>query len=87
MPKPIKYVEKAASIAANAAWHVFDTLNQISQNPGFTPKWSDKPLLKSLREDEAEAGLAAHDRFALPASAFRKSASRSWTARRTSAFW
>ena len=47
MHKPIKYVEKAASVAANVIWQAFDTLNQIKQNPGFTPKWSDKPLLKS----------------------------------------
>jgi hypothetical protein len=37
MHKPIKYVEKAATYAAGAAWVVFDKLNQISQNPGFIP--------------------------------------------------
>jgi uncharacterized radical SAM superfamily Fe-S cluster-containing enzyme len=56
MPKPIKYVEKAASVAANAIWHVFDTLNQISPNPGFTPKWSDKPLLKSYEKMKPKLG-------------------------------
>jgi len=47
MHKPIKYAEKALTYAANAAWNVFDKLNQVNQNPGFVPKWSDKPLLKS----------------------------------------
>ena len=47
MHKPIKYAEKALTYAAGAAWFVFDKLNRIHQNPGFVPKWSDKPLLKS----------------------------------------
>ena len=66
MHAPIKYFEKGLSIAANGAWTVFNGLNQIKQNPSFTPKWSDKPLLKSYREDEAAARLAARDRLALP---------------------
>jgi uncharacterized radical SAM superfamily Fe-S cluster-containing enzyme len=45
--KPIKYVEKAVTVAAQGAWYVFDKLNSISPNASFTPKWSDKPLLKS----------------------------------------
>ncbi len=47
MHKPVKYLEKALAVAAGAAWNVFDSLNQIRQNPSFTPKWSEKPLLKS----------------------------------------
>jgi len=56
MAKAVKYVEKAVSVAANAAWHVFDTLNQINQNPSFTPKWSDKPLLKSYEKMKPKLG-------------------------------
>ncbi|HNY42685.1 MAG TPA: radical SAM protein, partial [Bryobacteraceae bacterium] len=56
MAKPIKYAEKALSVAANAAWQVFDTLNQINPNPGFTPKWSDKPLLKSYEKMKPKLG-------------------------------
>jgi 7,8-dihydro-6-hydroxymethylpterin dimethyltransferase len=56
MAKPIKYVEKAATLAANAIWQVFDTVNQINQNPGFTPKWSDKPLLKSYEKMKPKLG-------------------------------
>jgi uncharacterized radical SAM superfamily Fe-S cluster-containing enzyme len=56
MHKPIKYAEKALSVAANAAWHVFDKLNQINQNKGFVPKWSDKPLLKSWEKARPTLG-------------------------------
>ena len=66
MHKPIKYVEKAVTVAAKGAWAVFDKLNSINQNPSFTPKWSDKPLLKSYEKIEAAARLAAQDRLALP---------------------
>src|SRR3954454_13823953 len=56
MHKPIKYAEKAFTYAAGAAWVVFDKLNQISQNPGFVPKWSDKPLLKSWEKTKPPLG-------------------------------
>src|ERR1700745_2361680 len=56
MPKAIKYVEKAVSVAANAAWQVFDRVNQIHQNSSFTPKWSDKPLLKSWQKTKPTLG-------------------------------
>ena len=56
MHKPIKYVEKVVTVAANGAWHIFDTLNQFKQNPSFTPKWSDKPLLKSWQKTKPPLG-------------------------------
>src|SRR6201987_1323745 len=56
MHKPIKYVEKAVTMAAGAAWVVFDKLNQIKQNPSFKPKWSDKPLLKSYEKQKPPLG-------------------------------
>ncbi len=56
MTKPIKHVEKAISVAANAAWFVFDKLNSINRNPSFTPKWSDKPLLKSWEKQKPKLG-------------------------------
>jgi uncharacterized radical SAM superfamily Fe-S cluster-containing enzyme len=56
MAKPIKYVEKAVTVAAGAAWTVFDTFNQIKQNPSFTPNWSDKPLLKSYEKMKPKLG-------------------------------
>jgi uncharacterized radical SAM superfamily Fe-S cluster-containing enzyme len=56
MRKPIKYVEKAAVAAAKATWVVFDRLNRISPNPSPTPKWSDKPLLKSYEKSKPPLG-------------------------------
>src|SRR3989442_9526443 len=56
MHKPIKFVEKGLSIAANGAWVVFNNLNKINQRPSFTPKWSDKPLLKSYEKSRPPLG-------------------------------
>jgi len=56
LTKPIKHVEKAVALAANAAWFVFDKLNSINPNPSFTPKWSDKPLLKSWEKQKPKLG-------------------------------
>ncbi len=56
MTKPIKHVEKVIAVAANAAWHVYDKVNSISRNPGFIPKWSDKPLLKSWEKQKPKLG-------------------------------
>jgi len=56
MPKSHKYVEKALTVAANGAWIVFDKLNSIKPNPSFTPKWSDKPLLKSYEKQKPPLG-------------------------------
>ena len=47
MPKAVKYAEETVTLAAKGAWGVFEKLNSIRPNPSFTPKWSDKPLLKS----------------------------------------
>ncbi len=56
MTKPIKHVERVISLAANAAWMVYDTVNSISPNPSFTPKWSEKPLLKSWEKEKPKLG-------------------------------
>jgi 7,8-dihydro-6-hydroxymethylpterin dimethyltransferase len=56
MHKPIKYAEKLLTYAAGAAWNVFDRFNQIHPNPGFTPSWSDKPLLKSWEKMKPPLG-------------------------------
>ena len=54
--KPIKYVEKAVTVAAQGAWFVFDKINSISPNASFIPKWSDKPLLKSWEKVKPKMG-------------------------------
>jgi 7,8-dihydro-6-hydroxymethylpterin dimethyltransferase len=56
MHKPIKYVEKAVTIGAKGAWVVFDRLNRIKPNPSPTPKWSEKPLLKSYEKSKPPLG-------------------------------
>src|SRR5215211_4064947 len=56
MHAPIKYFEKGLSIAANGAWVVFNGLNKINRRPSFTPKWSDKPLLKSWEKTKPPLG-------------------------------
>src|SRR3954469_12921256 len=56
MRKPIKYVEKAVVTAAKGAWVLFDGLNRIKPNPSPTPKWSDKPLLKSYQKSKPPLG-------------------------------
>jgi uncharacterized radical SAM superfamily Fe-S cluster-containing enzyme len=56
MHKPVKYVEKAVTIGAKGAWFVFDRLNRIKPNPAPTPKWSDKPLLKSYQKSKPPLG-------------------------------
>src|SRR5208282_3204652 len=56
MHKPIKYVEKVVTAGASAAWFAFDKVNQIKQNPSFTPAWSDKPLLKSYEKQKPKLG-------------------------------
>src|ERR1041384_4631123 len=56
MHKPVKYFEKAVTYAAEGAWFVFERLNRIHPNPSFTPKWSEKPLLKSYEKSKPPLG-------------------------------
>jgi len=57
MRKPIKYLEKAISLAANGAWRIFCLGNDlVPENPSFIPKWSDKPLLKSREKSKPPLG-------------------------------
>src|SRR5579885_2877220 len=56
MSKAVKYAERAVTLAAQGAWAVFERLNRISPNPSFTPKWSDKPLLKSYQKEKPPLG-------------------------------
>src|SRR5438309_10156439 len=56
MHKPVKYAEKVLTYGAKGAWAVFEKINSIKQNPGFTPKWSEKPLLKSYEKTKPPLG-------------------------------
>src|SRR6201985_171900 len=55
MPKA-KLFEKSLTYGAKAGWAVFSRLNSISPNKSFTPKWSDKPLLKSYQKEKPPLG-------------------------------
>ena len=56
MSKAVKYAERTLTYAAQGAWAVFEKLNSIRPNPSFTPKWSDKPLLKSYQKEKPPLG-------------------------------
>src|SRR5689334_10814673 len=56
MSKAVKYAERAVTIAAQGAWTIFEKLNSIKPNASFTPKWSDKPLLKSYQKEKPPLG-------------------------------
>jgi hypothetical protein len=56
MSKAAKFFEKGVVLGAKAGWSVFSKLNSISPNKSFTPKWSDKPLLKSYQKEKPPLG-------------------------------
>ena len=56
MHAPIKYVEKGVALAANGLWSVLQLAYRVNQNPSFTPKWSDQPLLKSYEKTKPTLG-------------------------------
>ncbi|OFW40599.1 MAG: radical SAM protein, partial [Acidobacteria bacterium RIFCSPLOWO2_12_FULL_60_22] len=56
MHKPTKYLDKGITLAAGAAWNVVQFFNQFKPNDSFTPKWSDKPLLKSYQKSKPTLG-------------------------------
>src|SRR2546425_3294933 len=56
MHKPVKYAEKGLTYVARGGWAVFERLNRVRPNPSFTPKWSEKPLLKSYQKTKPPLG-------------------------------
>jgi tetraether lipid synthase len=54
--RPVKYFEKGLTYAARGAWSIFERLNRVKPNPAFTPKWSDKPMLKSYQKVKPPLG-------------------------------
>ena len=51
-----RYAEKAFTYWARGAWFVFDRLNRIRPRMSFTPRWSDKPVLKSWEKTKPPLG-------------------------------
>src|SRR5437868_4292732 len=54
--KPVKYFEQSLATAAGAIFNSIQVFNKYKPNPSFTPKWSDKPLLKSWQKTKPTLG-------------------------------
>src|SRR5256714_10430543 len=51
-----KVVDLAMSKTAGVAFDTLQFFNSINPNPSFTPKWSEKPLLKSWEKQKPKLG-------------------------------
>ncbi|MGB7926035.1 MAG: radical SAM protein [Pyrinomonadaceae bacterium] len=54
--RPIKHAERALTLAASGMFNAIQAVNKYKPNPSFTPKWSDKPLLKSWQKTKPTLG-------------------------------
>src|SRR5712664_1210273 len=54
--RPIKHVEKGLAVVAGGVFKAIQSVNKYKPNPSFTPKWSDKPLLKSWQKTKPTLG-------------------------------
>jgi len=52
----MRYVDGALCSFAGVAFDTIQFFNKYSPNPSFTPKWSDKPLLKSWQKTRPQLG-------------------------------
>ncbi len=55
--RPIKHVEKGLTLVASGMFKAIQSVNKYKPNPSFTPKWSDKPLLKSWQKTKPTLGF------------------------------
>ena len=55
--KPVKHFEKGLTYVAKGVFNAVKAVNQYKPNPSFTPKWSDKPLLKSWQKTKPTLGF------------------------------
>ena len=55
--RPIKHVEKGLTLLASGMFKAIQSVNKYKPNPSFTPKWSDKPLLKSWQKTKPTLGF------------------------------
>jgi 7,8-dihydro-6-hydroxymethylpterin dimethyltransferase len=54
--RALKYVDSAITFTAGIAFDSIQFFNKYNPNPSFTPKWSDKPLLKSWEKSKPTLG-------------------------------
>ena len=52
----LKYVDQAVCSTATVVFNTVQYFNQYRPGPSFTPKWSDKPLLKSWQKTKPPLG-------------------------------
>ena len=55
--RPVKHFEKGLTFIASGLFKAVKSVNQYKPNPSFTPKWSDKPLLKSWQKTKPTLGF------------------------------
>ncbi|HEX6623451.1 MAG TPA: radical SAM protein [Pyrinomonadaceae bacterium] len=55
--RPIKHVEKGLSQVAGGLFNTIQFFNKYRPNESFTPKWSEKPLLKSWQKSKPPLGF------------------------------
>ncbi len=58
--RALKYVDGVVTLAAGAAFDVISFFNKYNPRPAFTPRWSDKPLLKSWQKSKPTLGFPRH---------------------------
>src|ERR1041384_3597455 len=54
--RPIKHAERGLTLVAGGLFNAIQSVNKYKPNPSFTPKWSDKPLLKSWQKSKPTLG-------------------------------
>jgi uncharacterized radical SAM superfamily Fe-S cluster-containing enzyme len=52
----MKYFDQAVTYSAGLAFDTIQFFNKYNPNPSFTPKWSEKPLLKSWQKTKPPLG-------------------------------
>ncbi|HVF50221.1 MAG TPA: radical SAM protein [Pyrinomonadaceae bacterium] len=55
--RPIKHVERGLTAVAGGLFNTIQFFNKYRPNEAFTPKWSDKPLLKSWQKSKPPLGF------------------------------
>ncbi len=57
MTRPVKHFEKGLTYVAKGLFNTIRSVNQYKPNPSFTPKWADKPILKSWQKTKPTLGF------------------------------
>ncbi len=55
--RPVKHFEKGLTYIASGVFNAVKAVNKYKPNASFTPKWSDKPLLKSWQKTKPTLGF------------------------------